>query len=154
MSEPVIERIALEIQKRLAPATILRPGRVLTEELALSSPVVIQQQSIRPLPNLDYPGNPPAKAYEATFNINCFLESKATEDEFAKLCNQKSADVIRLITNPDTDPTYWHSFGGLAINASFGQMRDLPTEIAVNGGVTVPLLIQFRVSENDHTQVR
>ena len=73
MSEPVIERITLEIQRRLAPATILRPSRVLTEELALSSPVVIQQQSIRPLPNLDYPGNPPAIAYEASFNINCFL---------------------------------------------------------------------------------
>ena len=154
MIEPVIERIALEIQRRLAPATILRPGRVLTEELALSAQVVIQQQAIRPLPNLDYPGNPPAKAFEATFNLNCFLDAKATEDEFAKQCNQKSADVIRLVTNPETDPTYWHSFGGLAINASFGQMRDLPTEIAVNGGVIVPLLIQYRVAENDHTQVR
>ena len=154
MIEPVIERIALEIQRRLAPATILRPGRALNEELASSAPVVIQQHSTRPLPNLDYPGNPPAKAYEATFNINCFLDAKATEEEFAKQCNQKSADVIRRITNPDADPTYWHSFGGLAFNGSFGQMRDLPTEIAVSGGVIVPLLIQYRVAENDHTQVR
>jgi hypothetical protein len=154
MNDPVIERIALEIQRRLAPATILRPGRVLTEELALSVPVVIQQQSIRPLPQLDYPGNPPAKAFECTFHVNCFIENKTNEAEFARHCNQASADVVRLITHPEVDAVMWHSFGGLAFISTFGQTRDLPNDIGVRGGVTVPLIVQFRVSENDHTHVR
>lgn len=161
MSLPVIERIATEIQKRLNPvvpdrgkaigqATIARPGRVVPE----TASVVVQQQPIRPLPQLDYPGNPPAKAFESTFNINCFIENKTNEVEFARQCNQSMADVVRLITNPIVDPVMWYSFGGLAFNSTFGQTRDLPTDIGVRGGVSVPLIVQYRVSENDHSQVR
>ncbi len=161
MTLPVIERIAAEIQKRLNPvspdranaigqATILRSGRTL--ESAAS--VVIQQQPTTPLPRLDYPGNPPAKAYQATFNIQCQIENKTTEAEFAKQCNLVAADVVRLISNPAVDPVMWWNFGALAIDAVFGQVRDLVTEIGVHGGVIVPLIVKFRVSENDHTQVR
>lgn len=161
MNLPVIERIATEIQKRLHPvvpdrsksigqATIARPGRVIPD----AASVVVQQQPIRPVPQLDYPGNPPAKAFECTFHINCFIENKTNEVEFAKHCNLASADIVRLITNPDVDPVMWYSFGGLAFISTFGQTRDLPNDIGVRGGVTVPLIVQFRVAENDHTQVR
>lgn len=161
MTLPVIERIAAEIQKRLNPvvpdrnkligqATTVRPGRVIPD----AASVIVQQQSSRPLPQLDYPGNPPAVALECLFNIQCFIENKTTELEFAQQCNRVVADVVRLITNPAVDPVMWHNFGGLAINASMGQSRDLLTEFGVNGGVIVPLTVQYRVSENDHTQVR
>lgn len=161
MTLPVIERIATEIQNRLNPvapdrakligqATILRNGRTL-ESLAS---VVVQQQPTKPLPRLDYPGNPCAKAFEATFNILCQIENKVNETEFAQQCNLVVSDVVRLITNPPVDPVMWWNFGALAIDATFGQVRDLTTEIGVHGGVIVPLIIQFRVSENDHSQVR
>ena len=161
MSLPIIERIAAEIHNRLNPvspdraksigqATIVRPGR----EKPPAASIVIQQQPTKPLPRLDYPGNPPAKAFEATFNIQCQIENKTTEAEFAKQCNSVAADVVRLITNPSVDPVMWFNFDALAINATFGQVRDLTTEIGVHGGVIVPLIIQFRVSENDHSQVR
>lgn len=161
MTLPVIERIAAEIQKRLNPvapdrnkaigqATTVRPGRVIPD----AASVVVQQQATRPLPQLDYPGNPAAVAFECTFNIQCFIENKTNEAEFAQQCNRVVADVVRLITNPAVDPVQWHNFGGLAINSAFGQSRDLLTEIGVHGGVIVPLSVQFRVSENDHTQVR
>lgn len=161
MTLPVIERIATEIRNRLNPvspdrakaigqATILRPGRTL--ESAAS--VVVQQQPTRPLPRLDYPGNPQGKAFEATFNLQCQIENKNDETEFAKQCNLAAADVVRLITNPADDPVMWWNFGTLAIDSTFGQVRDLVTEIGVHGGVIVPLIVHFRVSENDHTQVR
>jgi len=161
MTLPVIDRIASEIQKRLNPVspdrinsfgqvTIVRSGRVVPD----GASAVIQQQPTRPLPELDYPGNPPGVAFECTFNINCFIENKTNETEFASQCNQVYADVVRLVTNPTVNPGQWHNFGGLAINSSFGQARDLVNEIGVHGGVIVPLIVQFRVSENDHTQVR
>ena len=155
MSEPVIERIAAEIRARLNPivlgqVTVARPGRVIPD----ATSVVVQQQSTRPLPQLDYPGNPPGKAFECTFNISAFIDNQTSEIEFAKRCNEISADIVRLVTNPVNDPVLWYSFSGLAINSAFGQLRDLLTEIGVHGGVIVPLIVQYRVSENDHTQVR
>ena len=156
MSEPVIERIATEIQNRLdsyrpgGKVTIARLGRVVPDDIL----IVIQQQASRPLPQLNYPGNPPAVAFECIFNIQCFIHNQTNEVEFAKRCNQVVADVTRYVTNPPVDPVLWHSFGGLAINAFIGQSRDLRTEIGVLNGVIVPLIVQYRVSENDHTQVR
>jgi hypothetical protein len=161
MTLPVIERIANEVQKRLNPvvpdrnkligqATTVRTGRVIPD----AASVIVQQQPSRPLPQLNYQGNPAAVAFECTFNIQCFIENKTTELEFAQQCNRVVADVVRLITNPEEDPVMWYSFENLAINASFGIVRDLLTEIGVHGGVIVPLVIQYRVSETDHTQVR
>jgi len=161
MTLPVVERIASEIQTRLNPvapdraksigqATVLRIGRTL--ETAAS--VVIQQQPTRPLPRLDCPGNPCAKAFEVTFNIQCLIENKNTEGEFATQCNLVASDVIRLISSPSVNPSFWWNFGGLAIDSVFGSVRDLVTEIGVHGGVIVPLTVKYRVSENDHTQVR
>ena len=161
MSTPVVERIAIEIRKRLNPvfpdrnrtlgtATIVRTGRVVPDGVS----IVIQQGPSNPLPKLDYPGNPPAKAYEVVFNINCFIGLKPSEVEFSTSCNAVVAEVVAAITTPTESPVTWFTFGGLAINANIGSSKDLPSEIAVNGGVSIPLTVHYRVAQNDHSQVR
>ena len=155
----VIQRITESIQLRLRPVAIsnlagigkvgiVRPFRLIDRDDA----VVVQKASDKPIPALDRPGNPPGKAYEATFNLNCFIETQESETKFSELCDETASEIIRRITTPDA-PT-WHSFGGLAINARFDGPKDLPTDTGKKGGITVPLIVQYRVSENDPSIVR
>lgn len=161
MTLPVIERISQEVKRRLTPvipdrnnaiglAEIARPGRPVSSIASL----VVQQRPTKPIPALDYPGNPPAKCYETTFDVNCFIDRPENETDFAAACNKIVSDIVWAITHPEQNPEIWHTFGQLASNATIGQYRDLPNESGVNGGVSVPIAIQYRVSENDHTQVR
>lgn len=161
MTLPVIERIALEIRSRLNPVspdrnrangivTLTRAGRVVPDGVS----IVVQQGPSKPLPKLNYPGNPPAKCFECVFSVNCFIAEKLNETEFSAGCNAVVAEVVSAITTPTVSPVTWFTFGGLAINANIGETKDLPTEIGVNGGVSIPLTVQFRVAQNDHSQVR
>jgi hypothetical protein len=161
MTLPVVDRIAAEIQKRLNPvdpdranlvgqSAIVMPMRIVP---ALAS-VVIQQQATRFVPDYDCPGNPPAIGLETVFAINCYIKNGETETEFASQCNKVVADVVRLVTSPTVDPAMWYTFGGQAVNADIGQSRSLQNEVGANTGMIVPLTVQYRVAENDHTIVR
>lgn len=159
MTASVIQRITTAIQSRLRPAAIsnlssvgkvgiVRPFRIVANDDA----IVVQKVSERSIPALDRPGNPPGKAYEVTFNINCFIESAEGESKFSELCDETTAEIIRRVTVVDTP--IWHTFGGLAINSRFDGPKDLPTDTGKKGGVSVPLIVQYRVSENDPSIVR
>lgn len=159
MSTSVISRITTAIQSRLRPAAqssvagigkvgIVRPFR----HVDSNDSIVVQKVIERLIPALDRPGNPPGKAYEATFNINCFIESTESESKFSELCEEAGAEIVRRISA--VDAPVWHSFGGLAINARFEAIKDLPTDTGKKGGITVPLIVQYRVSENDPSVVR
>ena len=157
MSTPVIERIATEIRRRLNRAatsigqtTLTRPGRTVPSGFS----VVVQQTASRPLPKLDYPGNPPAKCFECVFDIECFIDHKTNEAEYAAACNAVVGYVVSAITLPEVSPQSWYTFGGFAVLADLGQSRDVPTEVGSFGMVAIPLTVQYRVSENDHSQVR
>ncbi len=159
MSVAVITRITSTIQSRLKPvarhsiAGIGKVGIVRTSRHVDKDDAIVVQKAIeRPIPALDRPGNPPGKAYEVTFNINCFIETSESETEFSELCEETAAEIVRRISVVDY-PT-WHTCGGLAINARFDGPKDLPTDTGKKGGITVPLIVQYRVSENDPSIVR
>lgn len=159
MTASVIQRITTALQSRLRPVAssnlsgigkvgIVKPFRLIDHNDA----IVLQKVSERSVPALDRPGNPPGKAYEVTFNINCFIESAEGESKFSELCEETAAEIVRRVTVVDA-PT-WHTFGGLAINARFDGPKDLPTDTGKKGGISVPMIVQYRVSENDPSVVR
>lgn len=164
MSLPVIHRIEEEIRKRLLPAlpavpdrsgetgqvAVVRPGRFVGN----SDAIVIQKASDKQVPALDIPGNPPGVAFEAVFNVNCFIDSMPNESEFSQACEEATAEIIHAITTPSISPVTWFRFEGLAMRAWFGTKKDLPTDTGKKGGVSVPLSVIYRVAENDHTVVR
>lgn len=159
MSTAVITRITNTIQARLRPVAesnvsgIGKVGIVRTSrQVDPDDSIVVQKAIERPIPVLDRPGNPPGKAFEATFNINCFIETAEGETKFSELCEEAAAEIVKRVSAVDA-PT-WHTFGGLAINARFEAVRDLPTDTGKKGGITVPLIVQYRVSENDPSIVR
>lgn len=161
MTLPVIARIEEEIRVRLRDAIIdksaeigqveiVRPGRFVGN----TASVVVQKVADKQSPTSDLPGNPPAIAYEALFNLHCLIDSAETEAEFSSQCEQAYSEIVSAITTPLVSPVTWFRFGGLAMRAWFGDKRDLPTDSGKRGGITVPLYVLYRVSENDPTQVR
>lgn len=164
MTAPVIQRIANVIRQRLidhrvAPTrngdvglvVVAKPNRPAKPTETL----VVQQRPSRPLPRLNCPGNPPANAFNVIFDLNCYVDQRINdESKYTEACNAIVRLVVHAITHPEDEPYLWHTFDGLAINAQIGESRDLIDENSVTLGVTVPLTIQYRVAENDHTVVR
>lgn len=159
MTTSVINRITTAVQSRLKPvaqSNLAGVGKVgivrQSRHIDNTDAVVVQKATEKAIPALDRPGNPPGKAYEVTFNINCFIETAESESKFSELCEESAAEIVRRISSVDS-PT-WHTFGGLAINARFEGTKDIPTDTGKKGGISVPLIIQYRVSENDPSTVR
>lgn len=159
MSVTVAESIAIEIQTRLET---LIDGQELTQVVEVIRPlvrgdftpednqIVVTQGDTEEVPELSYPGNPPATCWETTYNVRCrILPSEADTDTKGQLTNQFFADVIKAITTP---AEIWHQFGGYAINARLGAIANNNSEAFE--GVTVPVIVQYRTDENNPYEVR
>jgi len=160
-ARPVVERIAVAIYERVQTLTaqkaepmlfkeVIRPKRLETYTPKDRQIVVTQGDSER-VPALDKPGDPPAICYARLFNIRVHLmpsESDPTPiDEYANVAH---ASVVHAVTDVQDR---WHTFGGLAFNADWGD----PEGLAASGGkdgVTIPLLVFYRTSERSPYEVR
>ncbi len=160
MTLPVIERIAIELADRLNVASmidfeVVRPDREGSNLSPADRKIVIRQQPQAHNMQLSYMGNPPAVAYDVVFSCVCSVRN-VFKDEVAydTTCNIVASQIIAAIPNPETRPSTWWTFGGLAINSKIGSLSPYITTEGERAGVIVPVLITFRVSETDHTQVR
>lgn len=157
---PVIERIADTILDRLVVANIsdvevTRPDREGRNFSPAHHAISLHQLDISRNDDASYEGNPPVVGFDVTFNIVCFVRNqKDQENSFSKACNLIAAEVIRAITQPKTDPVLWYQLDGLATNCNIGDQYPLTNEQGAITGVVVPLEVTFRVSENNHYEVR
>lgn len=99
---------------------------------------------------LDCPGNPPAVCWVQTFNIRITIAPSEKDPTPIELYEDAlSASVYKAVTLP----SQWHTMGGNAIDAAFGD----PEMVDGDGGyegMALPLLVTFRVSENNPYAVR
>lgn len=113
--------------------------------------VVVQREQQRNEAH-DYPGNPPAIAYELPFAIHCFVvQSDFSGLSDAMLVNRMAANVQKAIAEGSTS---WHTFGGNAYNAMFGTITPFVSDQGDHAGCTIELTVQYRVSELDPFTVR
>jgi hypothetical protein len=160
MSLTVLEQIARELLSRLEAMIgntddyqidveeVIRPTRLGSEITVKDRQIILRQGQNVEVPELMYPGNPPAVCRRQTFNIRCNLLTDEDDDEaIDNTINTFAADVIVAVTSE----TNWHNFGDLAINAYF-----LDREYSDGGlaTVTMPLAIEYRVDENNPYTVR
>jgi hypothetical protein len=112
--------------------------------------------AIIPQPARNRMGNPPAVGYAVPIHINKFMQIEAanneTEEAYCKRCNDSASEIVALLTIPPA--VHWHTMGGNAITTNIGPMKYLPTDAGIKPGIVIPLLVTFRVSENDHTEAR
>lgn len=90
------------------------------------------------------PGNPPAIAYNALFNIYCHVMPSETDaTPFDEYCATFYADTVEALT--DSGDAAWYYFGDLALDANIGPMTPLDADGV--DGFMIPLNIVYRVSE-------
>lgn len=156
---PIVEQILGKVRERLLVITegpkfadtvvgVERPTRIST--LQPKHYQVVLGQSVKRNAALSTPGNPPGIAWDLTVEITCTLRPSESDpcpiDTFR---NEFWADAVIAITNhPD-----WHNWDGLALISTLGDPIDGEND-AGDAGVMVPLVITYRVSENDPTKLR
>lgn len=114
--------------------------------------VVLTQDSPQINSELSLPGNPPATAYDMTFNVRCHVmpsekDTTAVDDHINKL----AADVVRAVTNNAASD--WHTMGGVAINATLQPHENIDADGSFDG-VNVPVEITFRTDETNPFNAR
>ncbi len=163
MADPVIERIAKEIQSRLEAVlmsggyefdvvAVKRPGRNgagITQENYL---VLLEQGDTEQNEELTRASATGLQnAWDQMFVVTCYLRPSDSDDtENDLLANQAISELTRAIAL-DGDVA-WHTFGNLAINAAFtGQEQFLDESGA---GVKLRLQVTYRTDEFDPRQER
>jgi hypothetical protein len=160
MALPVIERIALEILDRLDTLiddgySISRPDREGTNISPVDRSIVVRQLPSQPNMLLSHAGNPPAMAFNVVFMCVCNVRNTfGNEAAYDTACNQAATEIIAAIANPSVSPSTWYTFDGNAINAQIGANTPYISNDGARSGVIVPILINYRVSETDHTEAR
>jgi len=155
----VVDSIATVLMTRLSTliggdeqtdvVEVIRPSR-LGNYTPKDLQIVVTQANPERVTDLDCPGSPPALCWRQVFNINCHvMPSEMDATSVDQLSNQFAADVVKAVTSPST----WHSFGGYSINAEWLDIQNMQTGEACDG-VTLPIAITYRVSENNPYEVR
>ena len=102
------------------------------------------------VPDLNCPGNPPAMAYDQTYNIFCrVMASERDDTPVDAFVSAFLSEAQMAITNSTT----WYQMNGYSIDAVF----DSPEYVEGGGGgdgATIPLRVTYRVSENNPYEVR
>lgn len=156
------EAIATELQSRietvttvngysLTVASVTRVSRDAREWSPKNLAVAITQPVDSRNTALDHEGNPPAEAHDLAFNIHCFVrQSKDSTVPDQTTENTLVASIIKAVTSPSD----WFTFDGNAFNADWGTRQNYVTSEGEHAGATLPLIVQYRVSETDPFQVR
>lgn len=162
MPTPIPELIAIEIEARLNAvleadgyafdlSEVVRPTRKGENWLKRHRGVAILQGESTRVPELDCPGNPPAIAYGLTFDLACVTrDSMNSEEAHATEENEIAAVVVKGITAPDQ----WHTMDGNAIDCSIGSAVPFSSPEGELDGVTIPVVVTYRVSETNPYEVR
>jgi hypothetical protein len=164
MTLPVPELIALEIVDRLSMiavdngyafdiAEVVRPSRRGDNWKHGHLGVCVQQGEATRVPELDCPGHPPALCYEVLFELKCTVkDSDHNEDPHATNENEMAAEVVRAITVRDGNQ--WYTMDDNAVDCILGSMTPFESSEGEFNGVSIPLGIRYRVSENNPYAVR
>ena len=153
---PISERIAAVLFERLQLLTaglsdyskvyeVVRPTR-LGGFTPRHLQIMLTAGDKQRVPELDYPGNPPANAYQQTWNIRCHvMPSEKDPTPIDTYIETIAADVVRAVCGTDE---YWHTFNDLAIDATWESHEAVQADGGLDG-VNVPIAVLYRVAEND-----
>jgi hypothetical protein len=157
----VVERIAVELYSRLTAMVnsptyetcitqVVRPTR-LGDFTPINGTIVLTQGAPQRVPELDYPGNPPAICYRQMFNLRYLLLTDENDDTpIDTTMNQAHADIVLGVTESSSD---WVKFDNNAFDAEFQPLEYVGSDGGPDG-FNLPLLVSYRVSEYDPTTAR
>jgi hypothetical protein len=162
MANSVPELIAIELISRLESITTAngydmtaRVYRVNRDAANGWSPknydiVVVEGDEARNT-EIDCPGNPPAVGYDFPISIQAYIRQsdRSTVPE-QRLAKNFVANIRKAVATPSA----WHTFGGNAINSDIGTASFFRSDDGSHSGMTMELMVMYRVSETNPFQVR
>jgi hypothetical protein len=160
---PIPELIAIEIESRLNTillennysfdvSEVVRPNRKGENWQYRHMGIGILQGESTRVPELDCPGNPPAIAYAVQFQLQGICKDSMNLDEpHATSENEMAAAIQKAIAS---DVNTWHTMDGNAFDSDFGSATPFSSPEGENLGVSIPLSVTYRVSENNPFEVR
>ncbi len=161
MSLTVLEQIARTLYDRLDAmrnsdaystqvTSVVRPRR-LDDFTPRNGMIVMTQGDEEEIPELSYPGNPPAVAKRQTFNLACFVINSEREcAPIDSITNTFAADVRRAVCTPQAN---WYQMDGKAIDTTFGATMPMAGDGGADG-VVVPVLVVYRTDEDNPFNLR
>jgi hypothetical protein len=108
--------------------------------------IMVTQGPTQNIEELSFASSPPGVAKTQVFNLRCHVmpsEREATSVD--SILTSFAADVLKAVCTPTNS---WHTFGGYAINASFGDFQPFVSDGGIDG-INLPLNIIYRTAEND-----
>lgn len=161
---PVIERIAQAIITRLQAITVGngypftvpsvdRVDRDVAEWTTRNLTIAVRQGATRENEQMTHEGNPAAIAYDTVFQLHGFVRHPTrgvATDEDQKTENQLDAAIKKSIAGTHD----WQNFGGEAIDATWVQTTPFVSPEGDHAGISVGLVVTYRISENDPTEAR
>lgn len=158
---PVVERIAEIIADRLETLLVVGTEQTLVVEVVRptrlgtwtpqDNQIVLAVGPTVEVPELSYPGNPPATCHETTYNVKCHvMPSENDETNKAFYIHRFAADVRKVICTPAAT---WHNFDELAIDAMFGQYTPIDSDGSFDG-IDIPLMVRYRTDEGNPYEPR
>lgn len=146
MPEPVSEQIMAAVKTRMdAVFTAHRSTRIATWQ-PKDLVVHVHQGALTPNPELSCPGNPPAQAWDLEAIVAGIVKPSDTSTvPIDTYRNRLVADIVKAAT----DANQWHTWGGRALNTTFGASETIVEDNGAVSGVMVRMVITFRVSETD-----
>jgi len=163
---PVVERIATTLIERLQAITIAngytfniaavtRLNRLATNTTAEHQVIWVIQGDTIPNDEQTHEGNPIAEGKTTTWNLHVFIrQSDSDQSPYSTAVNEAAAAVHHAIKNPAESPNMWHTMDGDAVMVEFGTESPMLSAEGEQSGVTIPVNVTYRVSENDHTEAR
>ena len=160
---PIPELIAIEIESRLNTillennysfdvSEVVRPNRRGENWQYRHMGIGIRQVDSARVVALDCPGNPAAIAYAVLFLLTCVCKDSMNLDQpHATNANEMAAAAVQAITSDGLD---WHTMNDVAINSEIGSLVPFVSPEGENSGVSVPVVVTYRVSENNPFEVR
>jgi hypothetical protein len=160
---PVPELIAIEIEERLNTilkengysfdvSEVVRPSRRGENWQYKHMGIGIRQDASERIEEIDCPGNPPAIAFSTTYSIVCICKDSSNyEDAHATNENEIAASAITAITSTGND---WYTMNDAAVDSSIGTIEPFTSAEGEMDGVTFPLVVTYRVSENNPFEIR
>lgn len=144
-----LETLVASPDEPIPVAEVIRPPRI-GGYTPKHRQIVLTRGSATRNTELDCPGNPPAVCWVQAFNIRIAIAP--SEKDPTPLERYEDA-LVASVYKAVTLPSQWHTMGGNAIDAAFGD----PEMVDGDGGyegVNVPLVVTYRVSELDPYAVR
>lgn len=162
-SLPVIERISAIVIARLENITIDngypfnvpsvdRVDRTVADWKPRNLAIAVKQGSTVENEEMTHEGNPAAIGYDTLFQLHGFVRhpDNQASDADSKTENQLDAAIKRSIAGTHD----WQNFSGEAIDARWTQTTPFVSPEGDHAGITVGLLITYRISEDDPTESR